>query len=68
MYEKIQTLLDKQGITAYRLSKETKIPYTCLVDWKQGRSKPKADKLLKLANYFNVPIEFFLEEEGDERC
>ncbi|MGO5051211.1 helix-turn-helix domain-containing protein [Lachnospiraceae bacterium LCP25S3_G4] len=29
--------------------------------WKSGRSAPKADKLKILADYFDVPIEYFLE-------
>ncbi|MFR6257490.1 MAG: helix-turn-helix domain-containing protein [Anaerovoracaceae bacterium] len=62
MYKKIQKLLDENKMSAYKLSKEAKIPYTCLADWKSGRSKPKIDKLQKIANYFGVSIEYFLEE------
>lgn len=62
VYEKIQKLLDDNEMSAYRLSKEADIPYTCLADWKSGKSKPKADKLMKLADYFGVPIEYFLKE------
>lgn len=62
MYEKIQKLLDDNAMSAYKLSKEADIPYTCLADWKSGKSKPKVDKLMKLADYFGVPIEYFLKE------
>lgn len=30
-------------------------------DWKSGKSKPKVDKLKKIADYFGVTIEYFLE-------
>ena len=49
-----------KGVTAYRVSKETGISTATLCDWKKGRSKPKADKLLKLAEYFDVDIKDLL--------
>jgi transcriptional regulator with XRE-family HTH domain len=65
LYEKFETLLHKKGITAYRASLDTKIAQSTFSDWKSGRSKPKADKLLILAKYFGVPVEFFLEGESE---
>lgn len=61
MYEKFAELLEKNNKTAYQVSKETGIPQSVLSDWKRGRSKPKAEKLKILANYFGVSIEYFLE-------
>ena len=63
MYKKFQELLDKSNKTAYKVSKETGIPQATLSDWKNGRSKPKFDKLLILAQYFGVPVEYFAEEK-----
>lgn len=60
MYEKFSELLEKTNKTAYRVSKETGIPQSVLSDWKRGRSKPKAEKLKILADYFGVSIEYFL--------
>ena len=62
MYKKIENLLKQRNITPYRLSKDTGIPYTSLHDWKTGRSKPKIDKLIILANYFNVPLNYFVDD------
>lgn len=61
MYKKFEALLDDKKITPYKVSKETGISTATLSDWKSGRSKPKVDKLKILADYFNVPIEYFLE-------
>ncbi len=66
MYEKFAALLQKKNITAYRVSKDTGIPANTFTDWKNGRSKPKFDKLLILAKYFGVPVEYFAEEEKEE--
>ena len=61
LYEKFAELLEKNNKTAYQVSKETGIPQSVLSDWKRGRSKPKAEKLKILADYFGVSIEYFLE-------
>ena len=61
MYEKFAELLEKNNKTAYQVSKETGIPQSVLSDWNRGRSKPKAEKLKILADYFGVSIEYFLE-------
>lgn len=61
LYEKFAELLEKTNKTAYQVSKETGISQSVLSDWKRGRSKPKAEKLKILADYFGVSIEYFLE-------
>lgn len=61
MYEKFMELLEKTQKTVYRVSKDTGISTTTLYDWRDGRSKPKVDKLQILAEYFGVSIEYFLE-------
>lgn len=63
MYNKYAQLRDSHNLTDYRVSKETGIPPATLSDWKNGLYKPKADKLLKLAEYFGVSIEYFLKED-----
>lgn len=61
MYEKFQKLLDKNKCSAYSVSIATGVPYSCLSDWKTGKSKPKIDKLIKIADYFGVEIDYFIE-------
>lgn len=62
MYEKYVKLRDEHGVTDYKVSKDTGIPKSTFSEWKAGRSKPKAPKLKILADYFNVSIEYFLED------
>lgn len=62
MYQKYVALRDKKGVTDYMVSKETKISKSTFSEWKSGRSQPKANKLLKLAKYFGVSIEYFLDD------
>lgn len=65
MYSKFMHLLQERGLTAYKVSQETGISQSTLSDWKTGRATPKADKLLILAHYFGVPVEYFLTEKED---
>lgn len=61
MYEKYTELRDAKGLTDYRVAEDTGITKSTFSDWKTGRSIPKIDKLAKIAKYFSVPIEFFVE-------
>lgn len=61
MYLRFLSLLEERGITSYKVAKETGISQVTLSDWKNGRSTPKVDKLQKIANYFEVPITYFLD-------
>ena len=67
MYEKFQSLLDKTNKTPYQVSKDTGISTATLSSWKNGVYVPKADKLMILAKYFDVSIEYFLEEQKGEQ-
>lgn len=62
MYEKLQILLDKTDKTAYQVSKETGVSTATLSNWKNGNYAPKADKLKKIADYFGVTVDYFLEK------
>lgn len=62
MYKKFANLLVKNNKTAYQVSKDTGIAQSVLSDWKNGRSNPKFDKMLILAKYFGVPVEYFAED------
>lgn len=61
MYKKFAELLVKTNKTIYRVANDTGIAATTLYDWRDGRTIPKTDKLVILAEYFGVSIEYFLE-------
>lgn len=62
MYSKFEELLQTRNVTAYQVSKATGVATATLSEWKKGSYTPKLDKLLKIANYFNVPVNYFYEE------
>lgn len=64
IYEKIKALCEREGFAVSAL--EHKIPNlsinrSSITGWKKG-SKPRADKIKKIADYFGVPISYFSEE------
>lgn len=63
MYEVYAKLRDAKQVSDYQVAIDTGIPKSTLSDWKLNKSKPKADKLLKLAKYFGVPVESFIEDK-----
>lgn len=58
MYEIYQKLLDEKGIKTAQVCKATSIPQSTFSDWKKGKSKPKSEKLQKIADYFGVSIDY----------
>ena len=57
MNAKYEALKVKKGVSDYQVAKDTGIPRSTLSEWNAGKYIPKADKLLKLAEYFGVSIE-----------
>ena len=62
-YKKFDALLKKHNTTVYKVSKATGIAPSTFSDWKSGRSSPKADKLKKIADYFEVGIEYMIDAD-----
>lgn len=58
--EILVNLLDKKGVKASALSKETGITEALISNWKSGRQVPKYDSLQKLSRYFNVSADYLL--------
>nr|WP_312578249.1 helix-turn-helix transcriptional regulator [Sedimentibacter sp.] len=61
-YVKFEKMLKDKDVSAYKISKETGIATATLSAWKKRKYTPKIDKLQKIANYFNVSVEYFLEK------
>lgn len=62
VWERIETLINREKISAYKLGKDTGISTASLTDWKKGRSSPKFDKLKAIADYFGVSVYYLTGE------
>lgn len=62
MYTKYVELRDSANVKDFDVAKATGIPASTFSDWKKGKSKPKLEKLVKIARFFGVSVEVFIEE------
>ena len=60
MYSIFEMLCEQNGVTPYKVGKETHIATSTLSDWKNGKSTPKQDKLKLIADYFNVSLDYLM--------
>lgn len=58
MYSRFEQMLQEKGLTAYKVSKATGIAQATLSDWKNGKSVPKLDKMIKIAELLDVSLEW----------
>ncbi|MTK05582.1 MAG: helix-turn-helix transcriptional regulator [Hungatella sp.] len=63
MYQKYAELRDKANVTDYEVAKQTGVSTSTLTNWKYGRYKPKMNKLMALAKYFDVSLETLVETD-----
>lgn len=57
VYDLIEELCQKKGITVTTLCRECKIPRSTLTDYKKGRIKSlSTDTVCKIADYFDVTV------------
>lgn len=66
----LKSLRRDTGYTATETAKKLGLPYTTYVSYEQGKREPSISCLIKLANYFDVPLDTLLdrnnEVSGDE--
>lgn len=63
MYEIYCKLRDERGLKDADVVKATGITKSTFSDWKSGRSKPKQDKLQKIADFFEVSLDYLTTGE-----
>lgn len=61
--EKLKLLFEEKKIQQNAFCEETGISKSNLWVWVKGDSKPGADALEKIADYFNLPIDYFFDRE-----
>ena len=66
MYEIFAKLLIQRNQKAADVSKATGIPGSTFSDWKKGRSKPNTEKMIKIANFLGVSVEYLTTGEEKE--
>ena len=62
MYAKYVKLRDSKNLNDSAVSKATGIERSTFSDWKSGRSKPKLEKLIKIADFLGVTLDELARE------
>jgi transcriptional regulator with XRE-family HTH domain len=65
IYERIELLIKNKGITKKSFCEQLKISTGNFGDWKRGKSTPGTHKLIEIAAYFDVSLDWLLT--GKER-
>jgi transcriptional regulator with XRE-family HTH domain len=64
-HERFINLLKQDGITEYKLIKDTHISRSLFYSWVKGKSRPNVFNLVKLAQYLDCSIDYLV---GREDC
>ena len=59
----LKELRERKGITQSELSRKMKVSPSTVGMWEQGRREPDYENLKQLARYFNVSIDYLLDNE-----
>ena len=68
-YEKYAGIRDSKGFTDGKVAQLCGFGRSTFTDWKNHRSVPKIDKVQKIADLFNVSVDYLMtgkEKEGGE--
>lgn len=58
-------LLESRGISQKQLSDAIQVSTGNISDWKSGKSSPKPDAIIKIAEYLNVSTDYLLGKETE---
>lgn len=61
--ERLRLLLEQNGISKYRLNKDTKIDDESIYSWLYGRTKPSLENVVRLSEYFDCTVDYLLGRE-----
>lgn len=67
MYEVFEHLLQSYGISAYKFCKDTGISQSTISTWKKKNNLISGELAKKIADYFNVSIEYLMTGEEKDR-
>lgn len=66
MYGVFEQLLQERGVTPYRVSKATGVSQTTLSRWKSTGADPNRSALAKIADFFDVTVDYLITGETNE--
>jgi repressor LexA len=66
--EKLDKLMEEKGLNKSQLSKGSGVPYTTIVNfYEKGTDNIKLSTLRRLAEYFNVSLDYLVDDDVNDR-
>jgi len=56
-YPRYASIRDAHGLNDYAVSKATGVPASTISDWKNEKSQPGVESLIKIARVFGISVE-----------
>lgn len=63
--DRILHLAEQRDISANKLAVECKLNNSAITRWRQNKMNPSIDALIKIANYFNVTVDYLIGRNSD---
>ena len=64
--KKLACLRKREGLSQAEVSEELDVSRQAVTKWETGTSRPSIENLQSLSRLYNVPLEYLLDESGDE--
>lgn len=58
----LSKLMQNKNISAYKFTKDLHLSNSAVTDWSKGKASPSRKTLLKICDYFSVPLSYFYQE------
>ena len=66
MYEIFEKLLEEKGLIPADVTRATGIKSPVFSEWKKGKSKPNTEKMIKIAKFLEVSVEYLTTGEDNK--
>lgn len=64
--KKLARLRKREGLSQVEVSEALDVSRQAVTKWETGTSRPSIENLQSLSRLYNVPLEYLLDESGDE--
>ena len=59
-FYRLDKVVKERGLTFYTVAKALGLSKSLFSDWKSGKSVPKVDKMIPIADYLGITIEYII--------
>ena len=68
VYERYAKLRTEKGVSDAEVARNAGVDKTTLSHWKKGDYTPKVESIIKIADYFDVSLDYFYRERWTKKA